>query len=143
MTKQNPNQYPIWYSKELIRIIIEKDYYFTLKKITKNPNIIALFKNKRSEYKRLKKKCLHDYEFNIESKLKYNTKCFFAYTKSMQKSNFLPQVMNYKNQSSENLKDTADLFAQYFSSVYANSINTAIFNVKIIALTIFHYLSMT
>lgn len=29
--------------------------------------------------------------------------------------------MHYKNQTSENIKDTADLFAQYFSTVYAAS----------------------
>lgn len=128
VTKFNPNKYPIWYSKELIKIINEKEYYFELKKSTKNPIIISLYGEIRRKYKRLKARCLNDYESNIESKLKNNPKCFFAYTKSLKKSNVLPPVMKYKNATSENLKDTSNLFAQYFSSVYNSSANTASHN---------------
>lgn len=41
----------------------------------------------------------------------------------MKRSNVLPPIMKYKNQMSENLKDTSNLFASYFSSVYRNSSN--------------------
>lgn len=78
VTKFNPNQYPIWYSNELIKIINEKEYYFTLKKSTNNPIIISLYKEKRRIYNRLKKRCLYEYENNIESKVKRNPKCFFC-----------------------------------------------------------------
>lgn len=128
ITKFNPNQYPIWYSRELIKVINEKEHYFTLKRITRNPIIISLYREKRSEFNRLKKRCLYEYELNIESKVKHNPKCFFAYTKSLQKSNYLPPIMKYKDQTAENLKDTTNLFAQYFSSVYTNSGITSHFN---------------
>lgn len=124
MSKSTPNQYPIWYSRELINILNEKEIYYRLKSSTEHPIFIALHKQKRTEFKRLKNKCLRDYETNIESKLKVNPKCFFAYTKPLKKSNNLPPVMKYKNNMSENLKDTTNLFAQYFSSVYSNSNNT-------------------
>lgn len=126
VTKMNPNQYPIWYSKQLINILVEKEYYRELMNASQNPSIVTLYNQKRSEFKRLKVKCLYEYEKNIESKIKYNSKCFFAYTKSMQKSNFLPSIMKYKDQISENLQDTTNLFAQYFSSVYTNSGNSAV-----------------
>lgn len=121
ITNMNPTRYPIWYSKQLNNIVNEKEYYFELKKNTKNPTVDALYQQKRREYKRLKTKCLYEYETNIESKLKSNTKCFFAYTKSLRKSNFLPPIMKYNDQSSENLLDTSNLFAKYFASVYTDS----------------------
>lgn len=45
-------------------------------------------------------------------------KSFFAYTKSLRKSNLLPVVMRYKTKVSENMKETSNLFSEYFSSVY-------------------------
>lgn len=120
-TTSTSNQYPIWYSRKLIGVIQEKEVLFNLKKTTKHPTFITLHKQKRKEYKWLKKKCLYDYESNIESKVKDNPKCFFAYTKSLKRSNHLPAVMKFKNDKSENMKDTTNLFAKYFSSVYSNS----------------------
>lgn len=120
VTRQNPNLFPIWYSKDLIRLINEKEEYYKLKKKTQNPNIIALYEEKRKECRRLQRKCFHDYEVNIEAKIKDNPKSFFAYTKSLRKTNFLPPIMKFKDQTSSNVKDTSKPFAIYFSSVYTN-----------------------
>lgn len=118
-TKPTTDIFPIWYSRDLIRLLNEKEKLFQLKK--NNPAFIQIFKDKRKEVKLTQKKCLKEYEMNIESKMKTNPKCFFAYTKSLQKTNCLPLIMKYKNQTSENMKDTANLFANYFSSVYSDS----------------------
>lgn len=58
---------------------------------------------------------------NIEDKIKSNPKAFFSYTKSLQKSNCLPLVMRYKDKISDNMKETADLFANCFANVYTKS----------------------
>lgn len=55
-----------------------------------------------------------------ETLIKTNPKCFFSYTKSLRKSNKLPTSMHLKNEISENMRDTANLFAKHFSSVYAS-----------------------
>lgn len=51
---------------------------------------------------------------NIESLLKTNPRCFFSYTKSLRKSNNLPAVMRWGNHTSDNMKDTVNLFPNIF-----------------------------
>lgn len=67
------------------------------------------------------KRCLKEYESNIESKVKNNPKAFFAYTKSLQKSNSLPVIMKYGDLITDNMKNTANSFASYFSTTYTDS----------------------
>lgn len=112
------SNFPIWYSNSLIQLIKEKEAYFKLKNRTKIDSHIALYKNKRREIKSEKKKCIKQYENDIKSKIGSNPKAFFSYTKSLQKSNCLPTVMKYKDKTSDNMKETADLFATCFKNVY-------------------------
>lgn len=77
-----------------------------------------LFKNKRKEIKHRKKKDLYDYQCNIEQLIKTNPKSFFSYTKSLRRTNKLPALMRFGDRSSESMAETANLFAEYFSSVY-------------------------
>lgn len=114
------DQFPKWFSSKLIQLIHEKEYYFKLKKRTNNLLYVRLFNEKRKEIKRLKKFDLWSYQGNIESLIKTNPKSFFSYTKSLRKSNNLPVEMHYKHEISDNMRDTANLFAKYFSSVYTS-----------------------
>lgn len=91
------NEYPIWFSKQLIKLINEKEHLFKLKKRTNNPIHILLHKQKRNAIKAERKRCINEYESNIESKIKSNPRAFFAYTKALHKSNNLPLVMKYKD----------------------------------------------
>lgn len=54
--KIDGSKFPIWYSKELIRLIKEKEYYFKRKKQSVNPIFKLLFERKRSEIKRRQKR---------------------------------------------------------------------------------------
>lgn len=118
------NEFPKWYSQNLIQLIKDKEKYFKLKKLhSTNTTFNQLFINKRKEVKREKRKCLLSYESNVENMIRTNPKSFFAYTKSLHKSNQLPTVMKYGNEISQNMKQTADLFAKYFSSVYTDTQN--------------------
>lgn len=121
------NKHPIWYSRELIQILNEKEYYRKQSQRTNLPIFILLFSQKRKQFKKLKKKCLYDYSLTIESYVKTNPRSFFSYTKSLQKSNNLPIIMKYNDQISDNMEQTADLFANYFESVYAPSSNATNF----------------
>lgn len=117
------NDFPKWYSKELIQLVKEKEVYFKAMK-RKNNNSTneiykTLFKEKRKTIKHKKKKDLKEYQKNIERLVKINPKSFFAYTKSLQKTNKLPALMRYGDNISETIVETANLFAEYFSSVYS------------------------
>lgn len=112
------DDFPKWFSPKLIQLIRLKEHYFKLKKRTNNMLHNTLFNEKRKEVKHEKKKCLYEYQTNIESLIKSNPKSFFAYTKSLRKTNKLPAVMQYKNQTAENMKETATQFAKHFASVY-------------------------
>lgn len=118
------NNYPNWYSIELIQILKEKEFYYKLMKKYNCSICSAIFKEKRRKFKNLKKKCLRTYESNIESFIKSNPRSFFSYTKTLQKSNQLPSTMRYNNSTSIDMKQTANLFADYFESVYTTSAPT-------------------
>lgn len=113
--------FPKWYSNKLIRLIQDKETYFKLKKQYNNEHFITLFKQKRNEIKKEKKKCLYNYQNNIESLIQTNPKSFFAYTKSLSKSNKLPPIMKYKGLIANNLKETVNHFATHFSNVYVEN----------------------
>lgn len=117
--KPKSDSFPRWFSRELIELVKQKEIYFKLKKATNSQIYKQLYFDKRKEVKRLKKKNLREYQVHIESLIKTNPKCFFAYTKSLRKSNKLPTSMHLGNEISENMRDTANLFAKRFSEVYA------------------------
>lgn len=118
--KPNSQSFPKWFSRELIQMIHEKEHYHRMMKKSNNPVFKQLFDLKRKQIKKERKLSLWKYENNIESLLKTNPRSFFSYTKSLQKSNHLPANMHYKTRTSDNMKGTANLFAEYFSSVYTS-----------------------
>lgn len=52
------------------------------------------------------------------SSVRGNPKAFWRHINGKQKYNSLPREMTYNNVTVSNDKDTANLFAQFFSSVY-------------------------
>lgn len=91
--------YPVYYSYELISKIKMKD---KLRQKIKNEecpvagaNLKLEFSNLRKSVKMGIKTCFEDYVIDCEEKLKSNTKCFFAFTKSLKKTNSLPNSMRY------------------------------------------------
>lgn len=118
------DDYPKWFSKKLIEMIKDKEFY---RKKMKKPNgeiYSQLFYLKRKEIKNEKRICLRNYVANIEPLVQSNPKSFFAYTKAQKQSNRLPSAMFYKAKFAENMNETADLFADYFASVYVNHANS-------------------
>lgn len=49
------NTFPKWFSRELIKMIHEKDYYLKMKKKTNNELYTSLYNEKRKQVKREKK----------------------------------------------------------------------------------------
>lgn len=121
--------YPKWYSENLIQMIKDKNYYRNKMKAANGEFYITLFQLKRKEIKREKRKCLKNYIASIEPMVQSNPKSFFAYTKAQKQNNRLPAAMFYRNTLAENMDETANIFADYFSSVYVNNSNSFEINV--------------
>lgn len=114
--------YPVYYSYQLISMIKKKD---SLRRKIRNEECEVTKSKLRSEFAELRKSvkigikgCLDDYITDCEEKIKSNTKCFFAFTKSLRKTNALPSSMFYRGEEATDVKSVCNLFASYFSSVY-------------------------
>lgn len=112
------DKYPKWFSKKLIELINDKNYFHDKYKQTNIECFNDLYKKNRREIKYEMRACENKYTESIEETIKTNTKAFFAYTKSLNKSNKLPNIMNLKDESSDNPSEIANLFAKHFESVY-------------------------
>lgn len=110
--------YPKWFSEKLIQLIKDKNFFFDKLKKTNNEIYNAVYKAKRKEVKYELRACEKNYTKTIEESIRTNTKAFFAYTKSLNKSNKLPNVMKLNNESSDNPETIANYFAKNFQSVY-------------------------
>lgn len=123
LTKRGVDNYPLWFSPILINVINDKSHYRNLWKSTNNTTYKTLFEIKRKESKKLKQYLYYKYINNVESSIKSNPKCFFAYTKSLKQSNKLPNTMFLRENVSDSIEDTCNLFAEHFSSVYTQTAN--------------------
>lgn len=113
-------QYPCWYSKELIHLIIKKSRAKKKKK-GGNESDIQKYKDLRHAVKKLITVCHDNYVANTEDNLRSNSKCFFSYTKSLRKTNSLPVNLRHGNLSAGGNVSACELFAQFFDSVCQSS----------------------
>lgn len=113
-------QYPRWYSKELIRLIVEKSKAKKKKRSGSQTDVDA-YRSLRRLVKQKISECHDNYVSNTEDKLKSNSKCFFSYTKSMRKTNSLPVNLNHDGNNVSDNDSACDLFARFFNSVYQSS----------------------
>lgn len=111
-------KYPKWFSRKLIELINDKVYFLEKFRQTKQTMYNDIYKIKRRELKYEFRACEKKYTESIEDLIQSNTKAFFDYTKSLKKSNKLPNKMKLRNKSSEDPVGIANLFADHFESVY-------------------------
>lgn len=112
------DKYPKWFSKKLIELINDKNYFHDKYKQTNIDYYNDLYRMKRKGVKYEMRACENKYTESIEETIKTNTKAFFAHTKSLNKSNKLPNIMKLDDESSDNTIGIANLFAKHFESVY-------------------------
>lgn len=118
------NKYPKWFTKKLIELINDKIYFLEKFRQTKLPVFNEIYKKKRRELKYELRACEIKYTSTIEELIPTNTKAFFDYTKSLKKSNKLPNRMKLNGTSSDNPTEIANLFADHFKSVYTPTDNS-------------------
>lgn len=100
-------------------MIKDKNFYRQKFKKTQLQMYVNLFKLKRREVKYELRHCERSYINNIESRNNSNSKAFFAYTKSINKSNKFPTKMSLGNDSGDDPKSITNLFSKHFNSVYS------------------------
>lgn len=113
------HKFPKWFSKDLKDKVIAKKALHRKFKETNNPYFYSQF----SEIRRKCNVMSHiDYKNYIEKTEKYlvkNPRKFFDYVRSKKQDHGVPKNMHLDDKNSMNGKDTADLFANHFSSVYS------------------------
>lgn len=112
--------YPCWFTYDLIKILKVKIRARIKFLRTKNPIDYALFANLRKEFKARKRLCEETYINDIEDKITTNTKAFFSYTKSLRKTNSIPNRVNFNSEFAEDRDLVCDLFSKYFASVFTH-----------------------
>lgn len=113
-------KFPIWFSRELISLTIQKKVAH--KKYKAEPSALnySMFSNLRTQCSILSKQCYRNYVQKTENALENNVKQFWSYVNSKRRSNDIPNTLSLDNVNADMGPDAANLFAEYFSSVYSN-----------------------
>lgn len=114
--------YPAFFSYDLIALIRKKEAVRQRLKRERCPlnkeKLKLEFSALRKSVKSVIGLCFDGYVKDCEEKIKTNTKCFFAFTKSLKKTNSLPNSMKLEDDEASDKLSICNMFAKYFSSVY-------------------------
>lgn len=121
-TRCSNREYPVFYTPSLISLIKQKDNARLSCRRELCPvrkeELRRKYSDLRKQVKREIEECFDDYVNDCEEKLKSNTKCFFAFTKSLKRTNSLPDSMRYGDDETNDRFAICNLFANFFKSVY-------------------------
>ena len=113
-----PHLFPPWYSPKLIDLVISKKRQHKLWKSTSLLYDYIEFKRLRALCIRTSRLLYKEFIIETESKIKRNSKAFWAYINTIKKEYGLPDNMYLNNSTSCNGLETAQLFSKHFASVY-------------------------
>ncbi|XP_046685913.1 uncharacterized protein LOC124371611, partial [Homalodisca vitripennis] len=121
MKSLKKSTFPKWFSAELRHMVIRKKKAHRHFKETGEPFFYNEFRLLRDQCKRLANGCYHNYINFLESTIPKNIKVFWSYIKNL-KSTTPPSHLKYKNVEAEDPSLQCELFADFFSSVYSNTV---------------------
>lgn len=116
--KNASNNYPPWFTSELKTLIIDKKIAHKKFKRTRSPSDYEIFSKLRSHVKRLSHVAHDNFCKNKEDRIRENPGDFFKIVNENRNDNVIPQSLTYNNVSSSNIKESCELFADFFSCVY-------------------------
>lgn len=119
--KLRNSSYPVWFSIGLRRCLRSKTKFHARYKLFGNPRDWDTFSALRSRSKLLLNKCFKSFIVSIESDLVLNIKSFWRYTKTQRITNNIPSSLFLNDRVATTGREIAELFADYFSSVYDNT----------------------
>lgn len=153
---KNHNNHPKWFTKEVCNLknIRNRLYKKLCSSRTDNPDADTTKFNKANElFESTHKNAFDDYMDNISMSFRTDPKQFWNHVNGKRKSNSLPCKMHFNGTTASNDQEKAELFAEFFSSVYVehpadDSINEFIrmrndnncFNIHITPDTVFNVL---
>lgn len=120
--KPKNSRYPLWFTKPLIKIILEKET--KRKKYIKygNPRDKIEYELLRERSQKLIDLCLRNYKKQIESNIRTNPKFFWRFIKDRRGGGTtIPAEMFNSDETASTGTHIAQLFAKNFSSVYGST----------------------
>lgn len=115
------SEFPIWFTRPLIRIFKNKNKLWIKWKKYKNISDYEIFSLYRERFKKLSAKCFNDYIGSIEDGLKDDIKLFWSYVHHKKNKVGIPRTVVYRDMETSDPEGVCDLFCDFFSSVYESS----------------------
>lgn len=118
------NNYPKWFSRELVTLIkAKKDAHKQLKQLnlptlTHNYEIFARL---RAQCKKLSSQCYTSYLNKLENEIPINVKKFWSFINEKRKSKGIPAQLFLDDKVANTGTEIVNLFASFFKSTYSNT----------------------
>lgn len=116
--KVNPYKYPVWFNKELIKALKEKNRSHKRWKRTRLMSEYVEFQVKRSFFKVLKNITYQSYLKTIDSEVACNPNLLWKYVKSKSRAPRVPIEVELDSIKSSNPKESCQLFSKFFASTF-------------------------
>ena len=114
----NTHKYPIWFNKNVIKMIRAKER--CRRKLRKNETqeLQAQYRRMRAMSKKMIKEAYREYVKSTEYRINTEPQKFWIYVNSKRKDVGTTTIMKHANREYSHPEDIANAFAEYFSSVY-------------------------
>ena len=130
--KSRKPKFPLWYSAELKNCIFEKKIAHRKFKISKSENDYQAFSSLRRHCKLLSDQCYNEYISNAEESIGTESAAFWRYIHQRDRNSDLPNSMTFNSNSSQDMTEIVQYFADFFSSVYCDdACDTNVFNTPV------------
>ncbi|XP_059045113.1 uncharacterized protein LOC131840914 [Achroia grisella] len=116
--KHSTHKYPIWYSLALIKIIKEKSKAHKKWKKYGNEMDYDEFAFLRKRQHRVQMNCFSSFTKRTEQAIKYSSKAFWSYIKSIRGGSNYPKKFTYGKNEFTDGKLICDAFNEFFGSVF-------------------------
>lgn len=116
--KTGSKQFPRWFSCDLKRLIYGKKKAHKKFKRTRSINDYLMFSEIRKRVRSETVKSHNLYIENVESSITRDPKFFWSYANSARKKYSTPTLVFLNDEQGNNIKESSNLFAKHFSSVY-------------------------
>ncbi|CAH2109043.1 unnamed protein product [Euphydryas editha] len=123
ISRPKKSRFPSWFSKSLIRVILEKESQRKKFVKYKNPRDRLEYELLRERSKKIIDACLQNYKKRVEGNIIRNPKYFWNYIKDRRGGETtIPAEMSLDDQIANTGTKIAELFAKNFASVFSNTV---------------------
>jgi hypothetical protein len=111
-------KFPEWFDKEVIHLRTKKNSVWRKARYNNTPEAWSRFKKIRNNLVALFREKHAQFMCNLGLSVKENPKRFWSFVKSKNKNRSIPQEMKYNETYSDTSEGKANLFNDYFASVF-------------------------